>query len=287
MNNQTQRGLDLRSLLVIAGLLLLPGCQLTQLVKTRNPFATPPPCVFAPNVSKEEIIAHLNANASQLTSWRSTKVGIHLKQRGSIPVDLTAQMAVESPRNFRLRASSLLGEEADFGSNQEHFWFWIRRSPQPYVITAAHEDMETAQRQLPIPFDPEWVMEAFGVVMIDPNQYTLERLGDHRVSLMSHEISPSGQAMIKSIGVDLCTGKIVEHALYDAKGTLIARAKIGNHTTTSDGISIPHRVILEWPQAGMTMKMGLLDVEVNPAFTPESMWRIPEIAPVIHLGQSQ
>ncbi|MBD3676099.1 MAG: hypothetical protein HUJ26_21530 [Planctomycetaceae bacterium] len=285
MHNQTRRGRRLRGLMVLAGSMILTGCQWAQLVKPHNPFASPPPCVFAPDVSKEEIIAHLNANASRLTSWRSTKVGIHLKQKGSIPVDLTAQMAVESPRNFRLRASSLLGEEADFGSNQERFWFWIRRSPQPYVITAAHEDMETAQRQLPIPFNPEWVMEAFGVVMIDPSQYTLERLSDNRVSLMSNEVSPSGQTMIKSIGVDLCTGKIVEHALYDARGTLVARAQIGNHTTTSDGISIPHRVVLEWPQAGTTMKMGMLDVEVNPSYTPESMWQVPEIAPVIHLGQ--
>lgn len=285
MHNQIHHGLRLRSLLILVATILFAGCQWSQLIKPKNPFASPPPCVFTPDASKDEIVAHLNANASRLTSWRSTKVGIHLKQKGSIPVDLTAQMAVESPRNFRLRASSLLGEEADFGSNQENFWFWIRRSPQPYVITAAHEDMEAAQRQLPIPFDPEWVMQAFGVVMIDPSEYTLERLGEHRVSLMSHEISPSGQAMIKSIGVDLCTGKIVEHALYDAQGTLIARATIGNHTTTSEGISIPHRVVLDWPQAGTTMKMGLLDVEVNPAFTPDSMWQIPEIAPVVHLGR--
>lgn len=271
-------------LLVIA--LLASGCHWPQLTKPKNPFAKAPPCVLPSDATKEEIVAHLNANASRLNAWRSTKVGIHLKQKGSIPVDLTAQMAVESPRNFRLRASSLLGEEADFGSNPERFWFWIRRSPQPNVWTAAHHDLETVQQELPIPFDPSWVMEAFGVMMIDPTKYELERVDDHRVSLMALEKSPSGQAMLKSIGIDLCTGQIVEHSLFDSQGNLIARAQVGNHTTTSDGISIPHRVILEWPQAGTTMRLGLLDVEVNPDYTPATMWQMPDqIAPVVHLGR--
>lgn len=286
MHNQFSLTASLRVGLFVVMALMTSGCHWPQLVKPQNPFAKAPPCVLSSEATKEEIVAHLNANVSRLTAWRSTKVGIHLKQKGSIPVDLTAQMAVESPRNFRLRASSLLGEEADFGSNQERFWFWIRRSPQPYVITAAHQDMETVQQQLPIPFDPSWVMEAFGVMMIDPTKYEMERISDHRVSLMSLEKSPSGQAMIKSIGIDLCTGQIVEHSLFDSQGSLIARAQVGNHTTTSDGISIPHRVILEWPQAGTTMRLGLLDVEVNPAFTPATMWQMPDqIAPVVHLGR--
>jgi len=200
MNNQFLRKAKLHYGLSLVVVLMISGCHWPQLVKPSNPFAKAAPCVLSSEATKEEIVAHLNANASRLTAWRSTKVGIHLKQKGSIPVDLTAQMAVEGPRNFRLRASSLLGEEADFGSNQERFWFWIRRSPQPYVITAAHQDMETAQQQLPIPFDPGWVMEAFGVMMIDPTKYEMEHIGENRVSLMSLEKTPSGQAIIKSIG---------------------------------------------------------------------------------------
>lgn len=252
---------------------------------TKDRFSNPPPCVLAPDAAKEEIIAHINGHASRLNSWRSSRVGIHLKQPGMPTFDLSADMAVESPMNFRLRAKSLVGEEADFGSNRDQFWFWVKRADYPYVMTAAHEDLDVAQRVLPIPFEPQWVMEAFGVTTIDPEQYQMEPARDNRVNLISHQTSASGQRVMKVIGVDLCSGYVVEHSLYDASSRLIARATMSNHMKSDHGIAIPYLLTLEWPQAGTTMSLDFRAVEINPAYTPETIWQLPAIAPVVHLGR--
>ena len=53
---------------------------------------------------------------------------------------LRANLAYEQPRNFRLLAqlSQFTGRELDMGSNDELFWFWIRRDTQPSVYFARH-----------------------------------------------------------------------------------------------------------------------------------------------------
>lgn len=262
------------------------GCRWLGLKSPANPFAPEPVCVFTPDAAKDEIIAHINAQASQLHGWRSSQVVIQLKQPG-MPTSfkLSADMAVERPLNFRLRASSIAGAEADFGSNRDRFWFWVKRADYPYVMTAAHEDLPYAQQQLPIPFEPQWVMEAFGVKTVDPSQYEMETVRDNRVNLISHQTSASGQPVMKVIGFDLCSGYVVEHSLYDASSRLIARATLSNHVTTGNGAVIPYRLALEWPQAGVNMKLSILDAKVNPAYTPETIWEIPTVAPVVQLGR--
>ncbi|MGH7127554.1 MAG: hypothetical protein ACREIV_03230, partial [Planctomycetaceae bacterium] len=123
-------------------------------------------------VSKEELIARLNTNITKVYSWRSTNVDIHARGPLGLPVKLDAQIAVEAPRNFRLRARSFAGDEADFGSNSERFWFWIRHTRPKRVFTARHEEADRAIARLPIPLRPDWLMEVLGVVPIDPNRYT-------------------------------------------------------------------------------------------------------------------
>ncbi len=56
----------------------------------------------------------------------------------SLPVHLTGHIAVAQPRNFRLTAGALgMTDEADFGSNAEWFWFWVRRGQPNYVFRRA------------------------------------------------------------------------------------------------------------------------------------------------------
>jgi len=48
---------------------------------------------------------------------------------------LSAQIACEPPRRFRLRAqTSVTGNELDLGSNDELFWLWVRRHEPPVLL---------------------------------------------------------------------------------------------------------------------------------------------------------
>src|SRR5687768_10455147 len=37
------------------------------------------------------------------------------------------EILLEKPGRFRLKVSSILGQEMDIGSNDTHFWFWSKR----------------------------------------------------------------------------------------------------------------------------------------------------------------
>ncbi len=85
-----------------------------------------------------------------------------------------------------------------------------------------------------IPFQPDWLIEALGVVPIDPKQVTRMEPGEthQTVNLISELLSPSGQPVQKVIRVDLRHGVVLGHYLYDANRRLIAKADLGKHCSS-------------------------------------------------------
>jgi hypothetical protein len=204
-----------------------------------------------------------------------------------MPVHLGGQIAVERPRNFRLTANVLgMDEEADFGSNTDWFWFWVKRAnargKPSYVYQARHEDVANSQMLSQIPFQPDWLMEALGVVPIDAQHVTLhseERSGQY-VNLISERLSPSGQTVKKVIRVDLHRGLVLSHSLYDINGALIARAWLDQHFRDKPtGIVLPHLIALEWPQANLKIKLEIGQIDVNPTTIPPRNWQVPKKDP--------
>ena len=84
-----------------------------------------------------------------------------------------ANIALERPRRFRLRADTMItGPEVDLGSNDELFWFWVRRSPEPAVYFCRHDQFSSSVARQVLPVEPEWLIDALGVATLDP-------AGDH------------------------------------------------------------------------------------------------------------
>ncbi|HEV3006088.1 MAG TPA: hypothetical protein VGX78_16585, partial [Pirellulales bacterium] len=242
------------------------------------------------NASAEQIVARVNSNIERLTAWRSNDVGISGQ---SMPVHLGGQIAVERPRNFRLTAGILnMDEEADFGSNNQWFWFWVKRANangQPsYVYQARHEDVPNSEMLSQIPFQPDWLMEALGVVPIDAQHVTLH--GDAAagfVNLISERLSPSGQMVKKVIRVDVRRGIVVSHSLHDINGNLIAQARLEQHMRDrATGVVLPHLIALEWPQANLKIKLEIGQIEVNPTTIPPKNWEVPRkpLSPPFDIG---
>ncbi len=233
-----------------------------------------------------DVAQYLNSNIAKLHSWRSDDVAINMKGRGLLK--LSASLAVESHRNLRLRAQSIAGTEVDMGSNSDQFWFWARRSEPKHVFVASHEQAHLAQ----IPFEPDWLTEALGVIPIDPASLILEPLdADSRlVRLISQHRSPQGMPVQKEMVVDTLKGVVVEHVLRDLRGQEIAKATLSKHANVAgSGVIMPHRVDLSWPMAGMDLTMTLKNIEINPENMSDRMWQIPEYPdyPRYDLGAQQ
>jgi hypothetical protein len=238
--------------------------------------------VLPDDVTQAELVTYLNDNTKKLLAWRTTKATIVTRGGGILVPRVDATIAVESPLNFRLVAKNPMGgNEVDLGSNQEHFWFWNRRSEEKCVYQARHEQEPGRPRRFRIPFQPDWIMESLGVIEIDPenvSDMTPGQPGKHTVFLWANRVSPEGYKVRKVTAVDLCRGVIREHALYDARGQLIARAVLDHHIRDkkSDAV-IPQLIDLEWPQAKLGLTMTLSDIEVNPERIPSQTWMVPHI----------
>lgn len=259
-----------------------PGCQFKNWLTARSA----PPSVLPPDASVEEIVEHLNINIDRLEGWRSDRVRI--SSRG-FPGRMSSTISVERPRNFRLTARAVMQNEVDLGANSEKFWFWMKRF-EPAVFTCRHEDAGLALSNLPFPFHPDWLIEALGIVPLDGTHLVIQRneADPNVVSLISDEYSPQGRPVRKVVVVDLYRGVIQKYILYDERGGVLARAVLSDHRIdTASGVTLPHRIDLEWPHERMDLTLEISQVDVNPEHFPEQVWMIPQIpgAPEYDLGR--
>lgn len=248
-----------------------------------NPFAVAPPAL-PPDATREQVVAHLNENISRCTGWRSCDVRI--KSNG-LPLSASANIAVQSPRRFRMLVSMMDTDLADLGSNDERMWIWMRpQGDEPqYVQTCAHEDFDLAQQRLaeqglpPVPFRPDWLMEVLGVIPIDPSQVEMEpNPGDAgQFLLSSFQTAPDGSQVKRVITVDAKRGVVIGHALWavdSESGRLIAQAKLAGHRRDeASGVTLPRQIELSYPAANAEMTLTIKDVEVNPAGVTPGTWQ--------------
>ena len=231
------------------------------------------------SASKDEIVEYVNQHIEPIHGWRSTSA--RLTVTGS-PIPLKAMLAVEEPNHFRMVVSSgLTGNELDLGSNQDQLWFWARQMEPKAVVTCRHEEIEAVQDYLPVPFQPDWLMEVLCVIPLnadhaemlrDPNQ-------PHLVKLVSHVSNPQGHTVRKVSTIDLRKGEIVSHQLYDTEHRLIASAELSDYRQfPNTNARLPHEIRLHYAQQDMKMHISLNGVEVNPPHLPKEIWNIPQIA---------
>ncbi len=237
-----------------------------------------------------EIVNALNDNIATLYAWRSTDVKITVKQAG-IPITLSSVMAVESPRKLRLIANSLAGSEFDLGSNHERFWFWMKRGEPHGIMTASYDDLADGRPIGPLPFQPDWLMEAFGVIPISTADFTMHELPGmpQHVAFVANQVSPQGRSFERIMVVDARRGVIVEHALREPAGRLIARAILSQYQREAEGLRLPHHIDLQWPDSGVQLTMQIGHIEINPPIISEQTWTMPSYpdSPVIDLTRIQ
>ncbi|MBL4883391.1 MAG: DUF4292 domain-containing protein [Planctomycetaceae bacterium] len=241
--------------------------------------------------TKEEIIAYVNQHIEPIHSWQSTSARVRVS---GVPVSLNAMLAVEEPRKLRFTVSSGLSGQSEFdiGSSSEELWFFVKRMEPKAIMTVKHSELEQIQNQMPIPFQPEWLMEVLNVSTIDASEADLVRDPDnpYSVQLVSHHRNEQGQETRKIITVDLKKGEVREHQLYDSEHRLLASAKLTDYRQfPNTKARLPYDIRLEFAQQDKTMHIELKSVEINPPQLPDKLWAIPQMAgyPVRHLGSQQ
>jgi hypothetical protein len=227
------------------------------------------PAVTRSRATPESLVKYLNDNANLIDSVRSPEVQLDVKADGS-GGGLTASLSCLKPRYFRLRASSPAGLEADFGSNMDEFWYFIKRDTPPAVYYCSHDALSNGKVALPFPFQPDMVLTALGMAKYDPaGKYEITE-GRGTIDLIEQTVSAQGQP-VQHVTRFSATNQsesrdrpqVLAHVLRDKNGKEIFTATILTVQRTREGAEIPTRFKIAWPGQNLELTMKLYDVKVN------------------------
>ena len=270
---RSQRSLRLRwsvrlAVLVLAGL-AASGCQ------HFKGFVTPAPRVLPPSPGLEQVIQAVNQNSLRIQSFSTSSATIS----GPGWPSLRASIAFQRPRLFRLRAETgLTGPEVDLGSNNELFWFWVRRDQPPAIYYCRHDQFLTSRARQTIPIEPNWLLDSFGIMGIDPS---LPHQGPYpapgnRLQIRTITETPEGPTT-KITLIDATSAWVMEQHIYDAQGHLRASSVAEAYRRDPlSGLFMPSAIRVTCPAAQFTMRIDLGKVQINqPLGDPAELWAMP------------
>ena len=271
----------------LGGLLLVAGCTNTRL-GFLNRGDNPPPPSNRPVPTVAALVDYLNNNAQHVRTLRCDDMELNAKMGLGVlrNFDLKGRIACAQPRNFRMDASALGNQELDIGSNDQEFWFWLKRATPPYQFYCPYKALADGRPvQLPFPFQPEWVMETLGMVQYDAShkfKLVVEgRKEAERYKLIEHTRGPQGNRVLKVIVFNAVRQRspypqVTDYLLIDEDTNKeICSAHIlevqGDEAT---GI-YPRRMQLYYPKEDTTLTMRLGQTAINRQLPPPLFVRRP------------
>ena len=218
----------------------------------------------------------VNTNSERIVSFESRNASLS----GTGFPSLRTSVAFDRPRRIRMRAeTALTGPEVDLGSNDELFWFWVKRSQPQALYFCRHDQLAVSSFRQIMPVEPEWLIEALGVTTFDPNVKNEgpQPVAGGRLQIRSLRCTAAG-TFTKITIVDEKTAVVLEQHLYDARGTRIATALTSRYRFVPEvGASMPQQVDIEWPANQVHLRLDFNDFQLNTLHNvPSPLWQKPE-----------
>ncbi len=267
---------DRLAIVAVATLFAASGANCAHL---HNPFIgrASAPAVLSQTPTLNDVVAVVNANTARVHSLKATQCRV---TAGWMP-GLSASIALERPRRFRLRAQTpITGPELDVGSNDQVLWSWARLMEPPGVYYVRHDQFDQSIARQLIPIEPEWIPEAFGLVTFSPQDQHQgpNAVGQGRLEIRSVRQTPLGP-VTKLTVVEDRTGHVVEQHLYDRQGQTVLSVLTSQHELDSgSGAWLPRRIELKFAGLDSTLKLRLENVEVNAMVAgDERLWAMPQL----------
>ncbi len=264
----------LRRLWLVTACCLLPAACFSGCMTLNNRTRTPPPIAAEPYTETpkaEQLVKYLNDNAARITALDSNDLDMDI-QAGKQQIGVQGTLHCQKPRNFRLVAKAPVVRQsvADFGSNDQEFWYWIRDDVPPGLKHCSYADLSRGNVPLPFPFQPEFVLEALGMATRNPaGNYDPVQRKERTLELVERTTSLQGEPIVKVTVFNNLKDRgsmpvILEHRVYDAQSRPVCRATVLSvQQDRATQITVPHKVRLEWPAQQITLTLTLGDIAVN------------------------
>jgi hypothetical protein len=228
-------------------------------------YTQPIPRALPPSASLAQVVDVVNDNSSRVHSLSTTQATVTTP---GFPA-LTANIAFQRPRSLRLVAQKF-GPQVDLGSNDELFWFWMRQSQPPAMFFCRHDQFTTSAARTILPVEPDWLIEAFGVVNFDTAQPIDGPfpVGNGRLEFRTRT-SAAGPGTSRIVIVDDSRGVVLEDHVYDSHGVRLASAILSKHTRdAASSVTLPRHVEIQFPPTKMELAIDMPDLQVNQLSAP-------------------
>lgn len=182
----------------------------------------------------------------------------------------------EPPDRMRLYIFSVMGSEGDVGCNEKVFWFWSRRSKEPGIFYAKHEDY--SKTRLKTPFNPLWIKASLGlekVVTKDAKMYETEK----DLVLVRESRNSIGDRILVYTYLDKENQWVRGQAITSLDGEMLASSEILERYNR-----LPIKILYTWNEEDRNMLIELDRPTANVSL-PASLWEMPDISPKIDMGK--
>jgi hypothetical protein len=227
----------------------------------------PPPVVFEAAPSLEELAAVVN-RTDNIRQLSSNSASVEVLSMPSLP-RLGATLNLERERRFRLRASlPIVFAGLDMGSNDEMFWFEVPEGVSKTLYYARHDQYREQLTRAILPVDPTWVMDALGLVRLDPSTVVAGPITrtDGKLEVRNTMAMPDGVYQ-RVCFIEPSAGYVTDQFLYAPSGNLIAKSTASQHIYYPEHqCALPHRVELHLaPAVGppLSMRIDVASYAVN------------------------
>jgi len=204
--------------------LCLTGCATLQNLFKRKDTAPPLGYTREPQPTLEQITSAVNRNSQAIRNFTTENASITMPD---VPFPLVSRLTFDRPKRLRIQGSlsSLTSQEFDFGSNDDLFWLWTRKG-EGVMWYCRHDQYPICPVRSTIPIDPDWLLEALGIVEFKPTDqhHGPTRLSDGNWEIYSYCQTPSGQ-FIKRTVLDSKKGWVIRQELYTPQNEMIALAE--------------------------------------------------------------
>ena len=242
--------------------------------------------------AQTQLIKTLNARANavkQINAPVTIKIPGAPKIKGSLQV--------EFPKRMRLKAGVLGVSEmgVDAGSNENQFWVWSKMalpgSPAAMYF-ANHAEYENSQARNQIPLQPDQIINALGLVTLDPDGQHFGPYPEGKKHIRFFTIeNVNGNQQTRVLLINATTAAVEQTSVYDQNNQLVAYANaLKFKKYGQNNITLPQKIeihVAQPSQEDFVLKVDLGSYSLNSLYgDPNQMWSMPEARNVqrVNLG---
>ena len=221
------------------------------------------------------IIQEINERNAALKTFACEDVDIKVWQGGH-RFRLNGRIHYQKPRGFHMEISSILGKEAEVGSNDKAFWYWSKRDKNPGLYWANHDDFQ--KTRLKTPFNPMLLKASLGQELLPQEN---ARIVENQKDIMAvyPQKSATGQTILFSVFINKERRQIDGFVVTDTDGKYLAACEIQERVG-----QLPKTVLYTWYEEDRVMLMKFNNPQANVGI-PASHFVMPNISPKINMGE--